>query len=203
MSTSAALVGRSDDGATGGDARRSMSGLVDSGGIMIHRFLLCIFLFSLVVSLASSAQPEQSSYDGTGESWSWGFGSEEGGGGSSYLGVDIADVSPERLGELKLKEEHGAEVTMVDQDAPAGKAGLHEHDVIVSLNGTAVESAAQLRGWIKETPPGRVVNLGVSRDGQPMTIKVQLADRRKSMAWEPQVHVDMPRMPEITIPDFD
>jgi membrane-associated protease RseP (regulator of RpoE activity) len=171
---------------------------------MIHRFLLCIFLFSLVVSLASSAQPEQSSYDGTGESWSWGFGSEEGGGGSSYLGVDIADVSPERLGELKLKEEHGAEVTMVDQDAPAGKAGLHEHDVIVSLNGTAVESAAQLRRMIKETPPGRVVSLGVSRDGQPMTIKVQLADRRKSMAWEPQVHVEMPRMPEMpTMPDFD
>jgi serine protease Do len=171
---------------------------------MIHRFLLCMFLFSLVVCLSSSAQPEQSSYDGTGESWSWGYGSEEGGGGSSYLGVDIADVSPERLGELKLKEEHGAEVTMVDQDAPAGKAGLHDHDVIVSLNGTAVESAAQLRRMIKETPPGRVVNLGVSRDGQPMTIKVQLADRRKSMAWEPQVHVDMPRMPEMpTMPEFD
>jgi serine protease Do len=171
---------------------------------MIHRFLLCMFLFSLVVSLSSSAQPEQSSYDGTGESWSWGYGSEEGGGGSSYLGVDIADVSPERLGELKLKEEHGAEVTMVDQDAPAGKAGLHDHDVIVSLNGTAVESAAQLRRMIKETPSGRVVNLGISRDGQPMTIKVQLADRRKSMAWEPQVHVDMPRMPEMpAMPDFD
>jgi serine protease Do len=171
---------------------------------MIHRFLLCMFLFSLVVSLASSAQPEQSNYDGTGESWSWGYGSEEGGGGSSYLGVDIADVSPERLGELKLKEEHGAEVTMVDQDAPAGKAGLHEHDVIVSLNGTAVESTAQLRRMIKETPAGRVVTLGISRDGQPMTIKLQLADRRKSMAWEPQVHVDMPRMPEMpTMPDFD
>ena len=171
---------------------------------MIHRFLLCMSLFALVVCLSSSAQPEQSNYDGTGESWSWGYSSEEGGGGSSYLGVDIADVSPERLGELKLKEEHGAEVTMVDQDAPAGKAGLHEHDVIVSLNGTAVESAAQLRRMIKETPPGRVVNLGVSRDGQPMTIKVQLADRRKSMAWEPQVHVEMPRMPEMpTMPDFD
>src|ERR1700686_3888134 len=175
-----------------------------SGGVMIHRFLLCVFLFLLVVSLSSSAQPEQSSYDGTGESWSWGYGSEEGGGGSSYLGVDIADVSPERLEELKLKEEHGAEVTMVDQDAPAGKAGLHEHDVIVSLNGTAVESAAQLRRMIKETPPGRVVSLGISRDGQPLTIKVQLADRQKSMAWEPKSHVDMPKMPQMpNMPDFD
>jgi serine protease Do len=163
---------------------------------MIHRFLLCTFLFSL----AASAQPAQLSYDGTGESWSWGYGSEEGGGGSSYLGVDIADVSPERLGELKLKEEHGAEITMVDQDAPAGKAGLHDHDVIVSLNGTAVESAAQLRRMIKETPPGRVVNLGISRDGQAMTIKVQLADRHKSMAWAPKMP-EMPQMP--MMPDFD
>jgi serine protease Do len=163
---------------------------------MIYRFLLCMFLFPLV----ASAQPAQLSYDGTGESWSWGYGSEEGGGGSSYLGVDIADVSPERLGELKLKEEHGAEITMVDQDAPAGKAGLHEHDVIVSLNGTAVESTAQLRRMIKETPPGRVVNLGISRDGQPLTVKVQLADRHKSMAWAPKMP-EMPQMP--TMPDFD
>jgi serine protease Do len=164
---------------------------------MIHRFLLCMFLLTLV----ASAQPAELPYDGPGESRSWGYGSEEGGGGSSYLGVDIADVSPERLGALKLKEEHGAEITMVDQDAPAGKAGLHEHDVIVSLNGTAVESAAQLRRMIKETPAGRVVELGISRDGQPMTIKVQLADRHKSMAWDPKAKFEMPQMP--TLPDFD
>jgi membrane-associated protease RseP (regulator of RpoE activity) len=174
---------------------------------MIHRFLLCMFLFSQVATLAWSAQPAPSNAvsnsDHTGQSWEWSYGSEEGGGGSSYLGVDIADVSPERLGELKLKEEHGAEITMVDQDAPAGKAGLHEHDVIVSVNGTAVESAAQLRRMIKETPPGRVVSLGISRDGQPLTVKVQLADRRKSMAWEPKMPA-MPAMPPVpAMPDFD
>jgi len=166
---------------------------------MIHRFLLCMFLFTLV----ASAQPAELNHDRTGASGDWSYGAEEGG-GSSYLGVDIADVSPERLGELKLKEEHGAEVTMVDQDAPAGKAGLHEHDVIVSLNGTAVESAAQLRRMIKETPAGRVVNLGISRDGQPLTIKVQLADRHKSMTWAPksgEFKFDMPQMP--AMPDFD
>ncbi len=170
---------------------------------MLHRFLLCMALFALVVSLASSAQPAQN-YDRAGENWDSSYGSDEGGGGSSYLGVDIADVSAERLGELKLKEEHGAEVTMVDQDAPAGKAGLHEHDVIVSLNGTAVESAAQLRRMIKETPPGRIVNLGISRDGVAQTIKVQLADRHKSMTWEPNsgnFKIDIPKMPNM--PDFD
>ncbi len=173
---------------------------------MIHRFLLC-FLVSLIVSPAFSAQPADphaaANLNHSEQAWVWNDGSDEGGAGSSYLGVDIADVSAERLSELKLKEEHGAEITEVDQDAPAGKAGLHEHDVIVSLNGTAVESAAQLRRMIKETPPGRVVSLGISRDGQPMTVKVQLADRHKSMAWEPEMP-KIPKMPDMpTIPDFD
>jgi serine protease Do len=76
---------------------------------------------------------------------------------SGHLGVSVADVSADRLNALKLSEEKGVEVTMVDQDAPAGKAGIKEHDVILTVNGTAIESAAQLRRVIRETPPGRVV----------------------------------------------
>jgi membrane-associated protease RseP (regulator of RpoE activity) len=122
----------------------------------------------------------------------------------AYMGVDIADVTTDRLSALKLKDERGVEVTMVDQDAPAGKAGLKEHDVILSMNGTNVESGAQLRRMIRETPPGRVVTLGVSRDGQPLTLKVQLADRKKSVGWGPKskdFKFEMPAMP--TMPDFD
>jgi serine protease Do len=167
---------------------------------MMHRWLLTIFLFALAGPLAMGAEPSQTYSVGSDDSWNWNY-SEEGG-GSAYLGVDIADVTAERLAELKLKEEHGAEVTMVDQDSPAGKAGVHERDVIVSLNGTPVESEAQLRRMIKETPAGRVVALGISRDGQPMTIKVQLADRHKSMAWEPNVNVEIPKI-EIPKMDFD
>jgi C-terminal processing protease CtpA/Prc len=106
----------------------------------------------------------------------WVFSSDEGG-KTSYLGVDIADVTTERLSALKLKEEKGVEVTMVDQDAPAGKAGIREHDVILTMNGTPVESEAQLRRMIHEIPPGRVVTLGLSRDGSPLSVKVQLTDK--------------------------
>jgi membrane-associated protease RseP (regulator of RpoE activity) len=122
----------------------------------------------------------------------------------AYMGVDITDVTPERLSALKLKDERGVEVTMVDQDAPAGKAGLKEHDVILTMNGANVESGAQLRRMIRETPAGRVVTLGVSRDGQPLTLKVQLADRRKSVSWGPKpkdFKFEMPAMP--AMPDFD
>jgi len=114
---------------------------------------------------------------------SFGFGFEDSG-TSAYLGVDISEVTPDRVGALKLKEEQGVEVLMVDQDSPAGKAGLKEHDVILTLNGAEVESGAQLRRIIHETPPGRTITLGISRDGQMQTVKAQLADRRKALAWK-------------------
>src|SRR5271169_5829485 len=125
-------------------------------------------------------------------------------GASAYLGVDITDITTDRLGALKLKEEKGVEVTMVDQDAPAGKAGIKEHDVILSMNGTLIESGAQLRRMIHEMPAGRVVTFGLSRDGQPVTLKVQLADKHSEFA----VHTPMPgdfhfQVPEIHMPDID
>ena len=97
---------------------------------------------------------------------------------------------------------------MVDQDAPAGKAGIKEHDVILTMNGTAIESKTQLQRMIHETPPGRVVTLGLSRDGQAMTIKVQLADRRNEFAlkgmkdgdWDKNFHIEIP---PISLPDID
>src|ERR1700682_4242196 len=113
--------------------------------------------------------------------------SSEDSGTSSYLGVDVSDVTSERLSALKLKEEKGVEVTLVDQDAPAGKAGIKEHDVILTMNGTDLESGAQLRRMIHETPAGRVVTLGISRDGQPLSVQVQLGDRRKEFAYLPKV----------------
>lgn len=130
-------------------------------------------------------------------------------GTTSYLGVDIADITADQVGALKLKEEQGVEVTMVDQDAPAGKAGIKEHDVILSMNGTEVESKSQLQRMIRETPPGRTVTLVLSRDGQPITIKVQLADRRSEFHIAKSkdngdFHFDVP-MPniDVDIPNFN
>jgi serine protease Do len=117
--------------------------------------------------------------------------------GRSYMGVDIQDVTADRMSALKLKEERGVEITMVDQDAPAGKAGLREHDVILEFNGTAVESEEQIRRLIREVPPGRTVTLGISRDGNPMKINIQLADHSKVVAQaQPRIVIPSPRLGE-------
>ena len=103
----------------------------------------------------------------------------------SYLGVGVNDLSSDRAQALKLKDDRGVEITSVDQDAPAGKAGLKQNDVIVAFNGTPVESAEQFKRLMRETPPGRTISLDLVRNGQPQNIKVQLADRKKleSSMW--------------------
>lgn len=128
--------------------------------------------------------------------------------GGSYLGVDSQDVTKERMAGLKLKEERGVEVLMVDQDAPAGKAGLKEHDVILEFNGARVESVEQLRRMIHEIPPGRTVTLGISRDGQPLTLNATLAERNKHYSFSysaPKMKmpkVVIPKMPEMPEMEF-
>jgi len=95
-----------------------------------------------------------------------------------YLGVDLADLDQEKAQALKLKDVHGAVITLIDHDAPAGQIGLKVNDVVLQLNGQNVEGAEQLRRMLREIPAGRKVSMQISRDGNMQTVTVELADRR-------------------------
>jgi len=94
-----------------------------------------------------------------------------------YLGVEIEDVDQEKAQQFKLKDVRGAVITLIDHDAPAGKIGLKVNDVVISINGQAVEGAEQLKRMLHEIPAGRKISLEISRDGNIQTIAVELADR--------------------------
>jgi C-terminal processing protease CtpA/Prc len=107
-------------------------------------------------------------------------------GGDSYLGIGPRDISKNRVAALKLKDDSGVEVTDVDHDAPAAKAGIKIGDVILNYNGQKVESAEQLRRLIHETPVGRTVQLVISRSGQQQTVPVTLSSRKGMIAGFPK-----------------
>jgi serine protease Do len=148
------------------------------------------FLLAMIVTPATFAQPDSRNDV---------FYIEDSG-GSSYLGVQTEDVTPDRVSQLHLNEERGVEVTTVDQDAPASKAGLKEHDVILSVNDQKIESVEQLKRVIRETPAGRTVSIGISRNGQLMTLKAQLAEREKMTDMDHGFSFTMPPIPPINIP---
>ena len=113
----------------------------------------------------------------------------------TYVGIFVAEIDGSRAKALKLREERGVEVTKVEDDSPAFKAGLKVGDVVLDYNGQRVEGIEQFRRFVRETPGNREVKLQVSRDGnvQSMMVKVGL---RKGI--EPAIAmIAPPRMVEV------
>ena len=122
-----------------------------------------------------------------------------------YLGIDVRDVTPDQLAALKLKDARGAEIILVDHDAPAGKAGLREHDVVLQMNGQAIDGEDQIRKMLHECPPGKVVSLVVSRDGQQIAITAQLSTKEEveRQAWAQHQTVPEPQSPPSDVAGSD
>lgn len=122
------------------------------------------------------------------------------GSNGGYLGVSVRDLSHDEASALKLPDDSGVEVTVVDQDGPAGKAGIKEHDVIRSFNGEKVEGRNQLARLLSETPSGHTVSIDVLRNGQPVQVKLQLADRGFTHTMVmPRIEIPEINMPPINI----
>jgi serine protease Do len=116
----------------------------------------------------------------------------------TYLGVFIREVTTEDVERLSLREERGALITDVPDDGPASEAGLQADDVVVSWNGSRIESAAQLSRMVRETPSGRGIDLGYIRDGRERTVNVELADRSPGMVrLQPQMNEMRHRLEEL------
>lgn len=96
-----------------------------------------------------------------------------------YMGVMVGDMDAEAAARLKVKDAHGALVTLIDHDAPAAQAGIRINDVIVEINGKRIENSEQFTRLLRELPAGRTASVVISRDGALQTLAVQLVDRKK------------------------
>ena len=99
-------------------------------------------------------------------------------GGASYLGIGVADITAERAKALNLKDERGAEVTNVDRDSPAAKAGIKEGDVVLDYDGTTVQGIEQLTRLVRETPVGRQVKISLWRNGAAQSLTATIEARK-------------------------
>ena len=118
---------------------------------------------------------------------------------ASFLGVGVTDIDGERAKALRLKEEHGAEVTSVDADSPAAKAGVKVGDVVLEYNGQRVEGSEQLVRFVRETPVGRQVKLLISRNGATQTAMATTASKlANTFVWNSEdFKFKMPAMPDM------
>lgn len=98
-----------------------------------------------------------------------------------WLGVVIQPVSKDLAESFGLDDTRGALVSDVTDDSPAKKAGLKAGDVILSVNGEAIDDSTTLPRLIGRVSPGDDVKLKVMRDGDQRNIDVTVGDWPEEM----------------------
>ncbi len=95
----------------------------------------------------------------------------------SWLGVSIQDVTSDLASSLKIDEHSGVVVADVVGESPAGRAGIEEGDVILSLDGKPAGSVAQFRNRVSRLTPGDRVAVDVLREGDRKKFDIKLEEK--------------------------
>ncbi|MEV6842784.1 trypsin-like peptidase domain-containing protein [Actinoplanes sp. NPDC051411] len=91
-----------------------------------------------------------------------------------FLGVTLTTLTAQVAQELGMKVTSGALVRQVQSGSPAATAGVQSGDVIVSFNGSPVQSVGDVYAALRKAKPGDKVSVGVNRGGKVSTVSVTL-----------------------------
>jgi len=93
------------------------------------------------------------------------------------LGVGLSALSDEDAAALGLKSRRGALVTSVVSGSPAEKAGLRTNDVVLLVDGEAVESELDCLRKISLLQPGQTATFTIWRDKAEMEFRITVVSR--------------------------
>jgi len=95
-----------------------------------------------------------------------------------WFGIELVPITPELAESIGLKSTEGAIVGAIERGSPAEKGGIKLGDVIVGVNGVAVNDMSTALNAIAAAPPGKTVPARVQRRGQELQLDVVVGKRR-------------------------
>jgi len=138
--------------------------------------LRCISIATAVCALALAALGPAAALAASASRWdddsSGGRGDD-----AAWLGVRVQTITPELREALELRDERGALVSDVMKGSPAARAGIEKSDVIVGLDGRAIDTPTDLTDAVAAQTAGKKVRLTVIRDGEELNRDAKLESR--------------------------
>lgn len=96
--------------------------------------------------------------------------------GRPNLGVSLVDINSAETAMQYRVSEMGVYVAKVADNSGASVAGIQSGDMLVSIDGTAVSSAADVKTAIKSHQVGDTVKIEVQRNGSMLTLNATLGE---------------------------
>ncbi|HWA22415.1 MAG TPA: Do family serine endopeptidase [Caulobacterales bacterium] len=94
-----------------------------------------------------------------------------------WIGVSVQPIDDDLARSLGMPNTKGAMVAALVPGGPAEKAGLRQGDVILKIDGAAVEDQRDLTRRVGAFGVGRTAQLEVLRDGAHRSVALKLAER--------------------------
>jgi len=94
-----------------------------------------------------------------------------------YAGIGLAELNPALAKRLHTSRTKGAVIVNLDKNGPAAKAGLSTGDVILAVNGEAVENSREASRKIAVIEAGHKATLDIARRSKEMTISFTMTKR--------------------------
>ena len=98
--------------------------------------------------------------------------------GGGWFGAEVVDVTKAEADKLGWDAPHGAKVSRIEPGSPAEKAGLKVGDIILALDRTVIDNAADFTASLESRRSGAEVRLRVLSDGREIGVAVVLGERR-------------------------
>lgn len=96
---------------------------------------------------------------------------------AAFLGVGTSEVTPALAEEENLSVDSGAYVTDVTSGSAAESAGIQVGDVLVEIDGVAVETSGDVQAAVRSNQPGDTVPVVIVRGEETLTVDATLGER--------------------------
>ena len=99
------------------------------------------------------------------------------------VGLFVQNISPLIAKGLTLALEHGVVIADVRPEGPADHAGLKRRDIVLSINGTRIDTAREFGDAISRRQGGEKITFVIQRGDSRFSVAVEVAEQ--PTPWDP------------------
>ncbi len=97
-----------------------------------------------------------------------------------WMGVEVQEMTPQLAESFGLQESRGLIIAGIFRNGPAHLGGLQPGDIMLEIDEQPIINSHNSMNSVAHMPPGTIITVKVWRNGQYLTLNIEIAERPPS-----------------------